>query len=73
MRFDATISLGNILTFGSIFFLAVAFWIRQDERIKTIQKWIEIHEHEAEGREKLLIEMGKAIVELKTLIKLTRK
>jgi hypothetical protein len=69
IHFDETVSLGNVITFFCVIVGLVAFWIRQDERVHAIQKWIEGHEHEAEGRETLIREMGLAIVELRTIAK----
>lgn len=43
MRFDGTVTLGNVLTILAFAMTALAFGLRTDFNIKAIQKWIKAH------------------------------
>ena len=42
-RFDFTINLGHILTFGSILVTLVVSWVMFDQRLKAVEKTLETY------------------------------
>lgn len=42
-RFDFTINLGHILTFGSILVTLIVSWVMFDQRLKTVEKTLETY------------------------------
>jgi hypothetical protein len=60
-KYDTTISVGNIITIGSILLISAAAWFKlgnrvsnSEEHLLKLDKWIEIHEVEVATRQDLV-------------------
>jgi hypothetical protein len=61
VRFDTTISLGNLISAVSFLILAVFAWRDMSWRIKNLEVWRKEHMLDSDGRDKLLQKMNKVL------------
>jgi predicted RND superfamily exporter protein len=57
VQFDTTVSVGNLLTMGVMIIAGIAAWNGIGYRVKTMERWIEIHQKEVDIREALAQEL----------------
>ncbi len=68
VKFDWTISLGNIVTGGSFLALCVVAWRDLVWRIKNLEQWRKEHMVDADARDRLLLNLELISARLEILV-----
>lgn len=69
MRFDPTITVGNILTAFPVLVLAIMGWRDHNWRIKNLEVWKITHEHTAEQRDSIILMLRDNVTTLTAIAK----
>lgn len=61
MRFDWTISLGNLVTAFTFLTLAITAWRDMNWRMRNLEEWRKEHQIDADGRDDIIRRMDKIL------------
>jgi len=67
LRFDGTITLGNIITALTFIFLAIIAWRDMNWRVKNLEDWRKTHEIDAHARDELIGRVELALTRITTI------
>jgi hypothetical protein len=72
LRFDGTITLGNIITALTFIFLAIIAWRDINWRVKNLEDWRKAHEVDAHARDELISRVELALSRITALYEAKR-
>jgi hypothetical protein len=72
LKFDGTITLGNIITALTFIFLAIIAWRDMNWRVKNLEDWRKVHEIDAHARDELISRVELALSRITALYEAKR-